>query len=157
MALKTSTTIEGFGPALKALLEAQATLSSVPITDGPPAPGTFDGLEWIALLDVMFEQSVRALNVSNRPRMESYTQNVLVSVVQKSRADHATPSARAWALFNAIHNAIRDNHSLTGYYTDDGQIVAAQIGSGSFRKSVSADASVREASIEFGIRVDARI
>ena len=157
MALKTSTTIDDFGPALKALLEAQAALTSVPVTDGPPAPGTFDGPEWIALLDVEFEQTVRALNVSNRPRMEQYTQTVLISVVQKSRADHATPGARAWALFNAIHDAFRDNPTLNGYYTADGQIVAAQIEGGTFKKTVGQDALLREASIEFRIRVDARI
>lgn len=157
MTLKTSTTIDDFGPALRTLLAAQSTLTSVAITDGPPAPGTFDRTEWIAVLDVTFRQEARALNVSNRPRRETYTQNMLISVVQKSRSDHATPGARAWVLFNAVHDAIRDNPTLTGYYTADGQIVAAQIGSGTFKKSVSADATLREASIEFGIEVTARI
>ena len=157
MPLKTSTTINNFGPALKTLLVAQTALTNVAVTDGPPAPGTFDGLEWIAILDVEFEQTARALNVTNRPRRETYTQAMLISVIQKSRSDHATPSARAWVLFNAVHDAFRDNPTLTGYFASDGQIIATQIEGGTFRKTVTADASVREASIEFRIRVDARI
>lgn len=157
MPLKTATTIEDFGPALKALLAAQPALATVPVTDGPPAPGTFDGAEWVALLDVEFAQRTRALNTTTRPRLENYTQNVLISVVQQSRSDHTTPGARAWALFAAVADAIRGNPTLTGYFTGDGQIVAVEVGSGRFTKAVGTDALSREASIEFGLQVEARI
>lgn len=157
MAIKTATSIDNFGLALKAMLQARAGLANVIVADGPPPPGQFEAREWIALFDVEFEQTPHSLNTTNRPRIETYRQKVLVSVVQETRSDQATPTARAFVLFSEIADALRADPELSAYYTGDGLIDTAQIGSGTVSKRANADATARETAIEFEINVKARI
>lgn len=154
MALRAPTTIDRFAPALKAALEAVPALVETPVTDGIPAPGTFGGDEWIALLDVEFEQEAR-LDRSSRPRRETYRQKLLISVTRAGQETQAAANARAWELFSAVDAAIRDNPSLDGYFTGDGQLASVQVSAGTFSKR--ATDTVREATLELELAVLARI
>jgi len=153
-----STTIPSFQAALEELLLAQTVfVAGLPLTDGIPSPGTFDRRDWVALLDVEFEQNTAALNQTTRPRDEFYSQTVLISVVAAKREDaQSVASDRAWEIFAAIEAAVRANPTLSPYYTGDGYIIAATLTkNGRLRKAVTDDS--RESSIEFTIDVRARI
>lgn len=157
MTLKTSSTIPTIGTALTAAWRARGALSRIPITDGLPEPGILEGPEWVMIGDVEFEQAARAMDVTSRPRVEDYRVKVMVSVTRAGRGSdvQAAANARAWELFAELEQGIRDNPTLTGYYVDDGQIVAVQIGTGTFSKR--ATDTVREATIETELVVRARI
>lgn len=157
MTLKTSSTIPSFAAAMIAACRARPALKNVPMSDGLPEAGVLDGSEWIAFLDVEFEQTTRGMDVSSRPRQEDYTQAVMINVVQSGRGQdaQAKASSRALELFTELEQSIRDNPTLSGFYTDDGQIVAVQIGTGKLSKR--ATDLVREVSVEFELSVRARI
>lgn len=154
MAPKASTTIDTISAALIAAFRSRAELVDMIISDGPPTAGEYAAPEWIALLDVEFEQTAHAMNVSNRPREERYTQTVLITVVRTSQRNEGS-STRAWELFREVEQAIRTNPTLQGFYTGTGQIVSAQVGAGRFSKRAGDEQ--RESAIQFGIRVHARI
>lgn len=155
MALKTSTTMDRFGTALLAMVAALPVMHDVAVVDGPPPPGVLDSSTWVALMDVKFEQSPAALNVSNFPRWEEYEQEVIIRVIYSSRESQAEASARAWELFSAVSWALRNNPSLDGFFTGDGQIIVAQISDGTFSKR--ATDTERESAVTFTVNVEARI
>jgi hypothetical protein len=155
MAIRTSTTVDRFPTVLATALAARAALAGVSVTDGIPPPGTFGGPEWIAITDVVFEQEVRGLNVSSRPRIERYTQSIMISVVVAGRTPQTVANARAWELFVEIEETIRDNVYLDGFWTGDGQIVSVQTGRGTLSKR--ATDTEREATLELELDVVARI
>lgn len=129
MALKVATVVDRIPAALIALWSALPELENVPITDGVPPPGTFNAPAWVAITDVEGTQEVRAMDVTNRPRLEVFEQEVLVSVARATRTDTSSSVvARAFELFVALADAIRDNPTLAGVFTGDGQIQSIEVG-----------------------------
>lgn len=155
MALKTATTIDNFGTALRAALAAEPTLKNVTITEGPPPPAVIDARDWIAILDVTFTQEWSSIMVGSFPRAEHYSQNVVIRCVDATRENQDLPSARAWARFRTISDLLRNNPDLSGFWAYDGQIITASVSDGEFTKRASD--TERESSISFNIGVEARI
>lgn len=156
MALKTSTTIDRFGAALKAALEArEAIRAGVAVTEGVPPPGTFASREWVMIGDVTFEQEVRGMHPVTRPRRERYQQTVMISVVREGQETAELATARAFELFVELEDTIRDNPILDGYFAGDGQIISVQMGRGTLTKR--ATDTTRESTLEVELDVDARI
>lgn len=158
MAIKVATTMDRFAPALISLWQAQAALSGVAVTDGPPEPAVFDRGEFIWVGDIEFNVRPHSIDRTNMPQLEEYVQRVIISVVHATRAGQAAANARAWALYAACADALRANPQLTGYLAGDGLIISAlPAEGGNFSKRTSEDATTREAAIEWGVRVKARI
>lgn len=163
MAVTVATTMDRFPIALQTIIET--ALPGVIVSDGIPPAGQFDAKDWIQIGDIDFEIDVKAMNRTTQPREERYVQEMLISVVKSTRAGQAAASARAWELYAAIHDAVRADVSLSAAWTDavlgtgntDGQIIAAVFGAGRLSKRVDEANSLREAAIEFGINVHARI
>lgn len=154
MTLRASTTVDRIAAALVSALEAQPDLKRVSVTDGMPPVGVIGGTEWIAILDVdPWQQESRGMNVTTRPRVEEYTQNVMISVIRKTE-DHRVANDRAWELYRAVEAAIRDTPTLPEL-TGDGQIVHIVVAGGSFLKR--SNDTHREATIELRLDVKARI
>lgn len=156
MTLLTQSAIPDFAPALMRLWAAVPALKGVYVCDGPPTPGTALQPEIVMLGDVTdWSVEPRALNRTNQPRREEFRQNVLISVLQQTRADQATVNDRAWDIFRLLEAAIRTDPSISSAWTADGQIVHVLVEGGEFLKR--ANDTSREASIEFRLYVLARI
>lgn len=148
-------TIPYFRDALLRALAARAGLSGVAVCDGRPAPDVLASEEFVALMETEFEISPNAMQRATQPRQEDYTQHVFVSVVGATRDDQVTLGSRAFAIYAEILDQLRSTVHLEGFYTGAGQIASAVAGAGTYHPK--ADDMQREATLEFGIRVTARL
>lgn len=148
-------TIPFFRDALERALAARAGLAGVAICDGRPAPDVLASEEFIALMEVEFDITPVTMQRLTQPRQEDYTQHCYVSVVGSTRDDQVTLGSRAFAIYAEILDQLRSTVHLEGFYLGGGQIAAAVASSGTYHPK--ADDTAREATIEFGIHVTARL
>lgn len=148
-------TIPAFRAALIEALTGRSGLHGVEVCDGRPSPGVLESAEFVALMEADFTVTVPTLNRTTQPRQEVYVQHGYVSVVGATRDDQVTLGDRAFAIFGEICDQLRSTVHLEGFYTGGGQIAAAVIDSGAYHPR--ADDTAREATIEFGIKVTARL
>lgn len=148
-------TIPSFRDALERALAARAGLAGVAICDGRPPADVLAGEEFLALMEAEFEVTVPTLNRTTQPRQETYTQHCVASVVGATSEDQVTLGSRAFAIYAEVCDQLRSTVHLEGFYTGTGQIAAAVPSTGVYHPR--ANDSAREATIEFGIHVTARL
>jgi hypothetical protein len=110
---------------------------------------------FVALMDTDGAQGVPTLNRTSQPRSEEYVQTVIISVAGSTRDDQVTLADRCFAIFAEICDQLRSTVHLEGFYAGGGQIASCVIDNFSYKPR--ADDTAREANIEFGIRVTARL
>lgn len=148
-------TIPFFRDALERALAARPGLSGLAVCDGRPPPDVLAGEEWLALMDVEFAVTVPTMDRTSQPRQEEYTQHCYLSVVGATRDDQATLCLRAFAIYAEICDQLRSTVHLEGFYTGGGQLASVLAGSGTYHPR--ANDTAREAALDFGIHVTARL
>jgi hypothetical protein len=152
-----ASTIPAFTAALLAGLIARQELAGVSVVDGPAPPKDFDRSELIELLDVTEDEEVHALDRTTQPRAEKCVMTVLITVQKAGRTNQAVVNARAFVLLDALNQLLRGDPYLAAYYTGPGRIYGARITTKNHKKRVTPDNTVREASVEVGVRWEGRI
>lgn len=150
-------TIPSFRVALLAALTARTGLAGVALCDGRPESDILGGEEFLALMDTEFEISAPTMNRTTQPREEVYTQQCWISVNGQTSNDQVTLGTRCFAIFAELCDQLRATPHLEGFYpsSGSGQIASALIDTGSYFPR--ADDREREATLQFGIRVTARL
>jgi hypothetical protein len=100
-----TSTIPALKSALVARLQADADLSSVTVTYGPPQPGEFGSSEFVWVGAARGEQSTAAMG--QKRREEVWIQDVVVSCVTALRNDQETLTERAFELAGVVEDSLR--------------------------------------------------
>lgn len=165
-----TTVIQDYTDALIANLKARTGLSDVFITDGPPLPAQLGAVgadmigKWLMLGDVQGGQTWAAIDAQRRPRNEEFTITCVISVVQQATvADdiQADLNRSAIAIFQELEQELRANPTqgvgpATGT-NPAGYVIESQIANPDVQLQKRATDTVREAAMQFGIHVKARL
>lgn len=157
-------TIQLYTDNLIANLKARPGLAQTLISDGPPPAGAAQVDEWMMFGDVDGNQKWATINAVRRPRDEEYTIECIISVVSQTILNddgvQAALNLRAMTIFAELEDELRGNPTqgvgpATGI-NPAGYVIESEILS-PVRLQKRASDTAREAGMEIGIRVKARL
>jgi hypothetical protein len=160
-----TSTIQQYTDNLVDNLKKRSGLKDTFIGDGPPPLDAMQLKEWIVLGDVNGGQKWAVVDAQRRPRDEEYTIDVLISVVSATvPGDDKLQSAlnnRCMALFAELEQELRGNPTQgvgqpTGFY-NGGFVIVSEIANPNVKLQKRGNDTAREAAMEFGITVKARL
>ena len=109
-----TSTIPTFKSALVARLQADADLTGVTITYGPPQPGEFGERELVWVGAARGEQVTAAMG--QKRREETWIQDVVVSCITPLRNDQETLTERAFTLAGQVEDSLRTWSTAAPYF-----------------------------------------